>query len=569
MSPYDTNALIKQTQNMLAQTAAQGATPFKGSSYDTPQSRIGAVQAITPTSLTSTQPLTPTPQAPLPTITTPVLSTPVESPVEPAPLPQETRIYDLMKGLTDDTKSLGSEEAFKAQQEAQQNIIAKKNTVASIKNQFDALTKANQGIDIQSQQDIQNLQLQAQGQGVTAGGLAPRQREIITRANQAKLTNTIKQYELGAQHAVASGDLATALDYVDQAVRLEYQPKKDALDAKRADIELLLKDPTLTAAQEARAQELKRKYAQEDAQLEAAKKDKEVARLWGLEAAKNGASSLLLSQISGKTPEQILSIPNIGEYLSDPIEKARQYESLLTARQNRAESEQKLPYEIEVLKATASKTKQEAKQVAVAEEVSNLNPESPTFTMDSIRASKGGKIATGEQTKPINKAMLVVSQIDSLQQQVQGMDTGPILGILRDNNPYDVKARLLKATLQATVPNLARGVYGEVGVLTDTDIANYIKTLPNVKSPRELNDLVLAMTLRTVKNGIDSNLQVLSAEGRDVSGFEPLYTRLQKKVSELESKSSGTTLMIGPDGKQYNVPSAQVEAFIKDGGKRI
>lgn len=35
MPPYDTNRLLERTRAMLAQTAAQGSTPFAGSSYDT------------------------------------------------------------------------------------------------------------------------------------------------------------------------------------------------------------------------------------------------------------------------------------------------------------------------------------------------------------------------------------------------------------------------------------------------------------------------------------------------------------------------------------------------------
>jgi hypothetical protein len=51
---------------------------------------------------------------------------------------------------------------------------------------------------------------------------------------------------------------------------------------------------------------------------------------------------------------------------------------------------------------------------------------------------------------------------------------------------------------------------------------------------------------------------------------------IQKKISERIAKVtpqqqsiSGTVRMLGPDGKQYDVPINQVDAFIADGGKRI
>jgi hypothetical protein len=58
----------------------------------------------------------------------------------------------------------------------------------------------------------------------------------------------------------------------------------------------------------------------------------------------------------------------------------------------------------------------------------------------------------------------------------------------------------LVAQINSVVPNIARGVYGEVGVLTDADIQNYAKTLPNIKSTEDTNKLVLAMTLKTMLN---------------------------------------------------------------------
>lgn len=65
-------------------------------------------------------------------------------------------------------------------------------------------------------------------------------------------------------------------------------------------------------------------------------------------------------------------------------------------------------------------------------------------------------------------------------------------------NPYNTDAQVLKAQLSSLIPNLARGVYGEVGVLTDQDIQNYAKTIPNLTSTEDVNKAVLAMTLDTI-----------------------------------------------------------------------
>jgi hypothetical protein len=65
-------------------------------------------------------------------------------------------------------------------------------------------------------------------------------------------------------------------------------------------------------------------------------------------------------------------------------------------------------------------------------------------------------------------------------------------------NPYDTDAQTLKAQLQSLIPNLARGVYGEVGVLTDNDIKNYAQTIPNLTQTEDVQKAILAMTLDTL-----------------------------------------------------------------------
>ena len=76
-------------------------------------------------------------------------------------------------------------------------------------------------------------------------------------------------------------------------------------------------------------------------------------------------------------------------------------------------------------------------------------------------------------------------QLKGIETDFAKMSTGPVLGFFRDLNVYDDDAQTFKARLTAMVPNLARGVFGEVGVLTDFDVENYLKTLPNLKTPQD------------------------------------------------------------------------------------
>jgi hypothetical protein len=125
---------------------------------------------------------------------------------------------------------------------------------------------------------------------------------------------------------------------------------------------------------------------------------------------------------------------------------------------------------------------------------------------------------------------------------------------LRSINPYDTDAQVLKAQLNSLIPNLARGVYGEVGVLTDADIVNYAKTIPNLTSTNDVNNAVLAMTLDTIAGGYKKQLRTLAASGRDVSGFVSLYE---------EIKSQADSLKAGLQVPQTGGMSTSNEAYLK------
>lgn len=161
-------------------------------------------------------------------------------------------------------------------------------------------------------------------------------------------------------------------------------------------------------------------------------------------------------------------------------------------------------------------------------------------SIDELLAfSAGGKDLWAEEVKALSKFDQALGQVGAIQEQIKDMSTWPILWRLRNMNPYDTDAQVLKAQLSSLIPNLARWVYGEVGVLTDQDIVNYAKTIPNLTSTDDVNKLVLAMTLDTIAWGYKKQLQTLAASWRDVSGFVGLYSQIKWEAENL--KQSLTT----------------------------
>ena len=168
---------------------------------------------------------------------------------------------------------------------------------------------------------------------------------------------------------------------------------------------------------------------------------------------------------------------------------------------------------------------------------STLDTTSPTYLFDLMDSTVGRKAPNQIETlRPIQKSIAVINQLSDLQKSISNTVTDPILGLMRQYNPYDFDVRAIQSQLQAVVPNLARGVYGEVGVLTDQDIKNYIQTLPNIRGTEEQNKFVMGMTLRTVQRNLESQLETLASAGYDISGFKNQYQKVLNTTQQIEKE---------------------------------
>lgn len=188
-----------------------------------------------------------------------------------------------------------------------------------------------------------------------------------------------------------------------------------------------------------------------------------------------------------------------------------------------------------------------------------------------IRASAGGKDVDATAIQRFEKTATVIDQLGLLvnkldERKVKGEDAGgdtidlaPLTGFLRSKNPWDQNAQEIKAILQGTIPNLARGVFGEVGVLTDRDIELYRKTLPNLTQPEDIQKSIAGITLRTLQRSLERGLKSQAGFGRDVSGILPLYQDLVNGISSLEAELG----IIDPELASEQVVIDPVDSDIK------
>tara|TARA_R110002153_G_scaffold51460_5_gene144718 strand:- start:7386 stop:10340 length:2955 start_codon:yes stop_codon:yes gene_type:complete len=135
-----------------------------------------------------------------------------------------------------------------------------------------------------------------------------------------------------------------------------------------------------------------------------------------------------------------------------------------------------------------------------------------------------------DQVGELQRLMLSDGYVDEEGNEI---DLSPLSGWLREKNPWDRDAQEIKAILQQTIPNLARGVFGEVGVLTDRDVELYRKTLPNLKSTKAVQQAVLGITVRAVQRALENQIETQANGRRNMSGFVSSYEDIVRKTDEI------------------------------------
>ena len=100
--------------------------------------------------------------------------------------------------------------------------------------------------------------------------------------------------------------------------------------------------------------------------------------------------------------------------------------------------------------------------------------------------------------------------------------------------------------------------YGEVGVLTDNDISNYIKTIPNLSSTKDVNKALLAMTLDSLSIWYKKRLSTVAWLWYDVSWLAGAYDSIKSQADNIRSSlwikttTATQTAPAKPTAKNFN-----------------
>lgn len=97
----------------------------------------------------------------------------------------------------------------------------------------------------------------------------------------------------------------------------------------------------------------------------------------------------------------------------------------------------------------------------------------------------------------------------------------------------------LENAITAATPNLARGVFREVGVLTDQDVARYKQLLPAPTDTQEVRTRKIKQLRDRIAQGRKEMVTSLKTAGRDVEGFDTGADVGSRFDSEAAARSSG------------------------------
>ncbi|ANS03165.1 hypothetical protein [uncultured Mediterranean phage uvDeep-CGR2-AD12-C183] len=173
-----------------------------------------------------------------------------------------------------------------------------------------------------------------------------------------------------------------------------------------------------------------------------------------------------------------------------------------------------------------------------------------------IQASKVWKTRpTATEIQSMEKFKFTLDRLGELKDALEGEATGPIWGIVRSNNPFDEKARLIKAQITKIIPGLARGVFGEVGVLTDPDVRMYSQTIGNLTTPEEVNNALTAMAIDMVSTGFENKLRTAAMSRANVSAFYPQLQEIRAQRDKL----------LGVEEEAPTIPIIDVENLPQSG----
>lgn len=230
----------------------------------------------------------------------------------------ETTTDDLMQRILGTSAQVGQKAQRTLQAEQQAGLPQFQTQLQDVSSQIQALQKEALAIPLQ-------IQEQATGRGVTAGGVAPIQNAQLRQ-------NAIKSLTLSAIAQTLQGNIANARATADRVVQLEFAPLEAELNTLKTAYEM--NKDRLARQDKKRADALNFLINERDRGIQQMKEERTFSRNIALQAIQSGAPQSVADRMANATPEEAMTIG--AQYLGEEFrQKARQqaFENGLKTRQ--------------------------------------------------------------------------------------------------------------------------------------------------------------------------------------------------------------------------------------------
>jgi len=298
----------------------------------------------------------------------------------------ETEAQGLTERLGDLNRQLVGETAFRAGEEETQGLPELQKTQTDLSSQLKAIQSEAKAIPLQLQQE-------ATGRGITAGGLAPLQTARLR-------TNAIQALGVSALLEASKGNIGLAQQQVDRAVAQKFNPIREEINANINNLNLIIQSPEYSLAQKNRANEQLALQEERKTQLANEEANETEIKNLAITAAQSGADVQTLQAIqNAQTPEEALRIATeAGIFQQEAVDD----QFTLTTGAKRFDSQGNLiadnPKEAEAL------TEKElldisAKKLDIQQKINDLN----NVDLDSKTIAQVDKISKSFDDSPIVK----------------------------------------------------------------------------------------------------------------------------------------------------------------------
>jgi hypothetical protein len=177
-----------------------------------------------------------------------------------------------------------------------------------------------------------------------------------------------------------------------------------------------------------------------------------------------------------------------------------------------------------------------------------------------------GKTLTQSETQMLGAFNQAEEDLGNLEKMFKALGPdwgGPVSGRVKSaigmgQNP---NIAAIENAITAATPNLARGVFREVGVLTDEDIKRYKALLPTAYDTDAVRKVKMDQLRERIKQGRTKTLDVMRKAGRDLSGFD--------KAPSKPQAAGERVLVQDSQGRKFTIPRAQLEAAKAQGYSEV